>query len=139
MSHIKIITPPDKLYTNNLTFLLIYPSKIIKDEFQSMVFDFDDDFDVYLYEVKNKQDHDLNWLLDMCLRCNLVILDIDNSPSIIRDLSSYIIANSNVYWLTNSADNVYNILSNNRIFTLDFLKQKIGAELEQKLSKTSAI
>jgi len=139
MSHIKIITPPDKLYTNNLTFLLIYPGKIIKDEFQDIIFNYEEAFDVYLYDIEHKEDHDLNWLLDTCLSSDIVIFDIDNSPSLVRDLASFILANSNTYWLTNSSDNVYNILSKKRIFTLDFLKTQIGAELEQKFSKTSTI
>lgn len=136
MSHVKVITPPDKLYTNNLSFLLIYPSQIVKEEFQNIILNFDENFDVYIYDIENKEDHDVEWLLSTCYRCEYVILDIDNCPSIIRDLASYIIGNTNTYWLTFSSENLYNTLSKNRIFNLDFLTKDIGAQLEQKFSKT---
>lgn len=135
MSHVRIITPPDKMYTNNLKFLLIYPSQIVKENFQNIILNFNEDFDVYLYEIQSKEEHDVDWLLSLCYMCNYVILDIDNSPSHIRDLTSFIIANTNTYWLTSSNDNLYNTLSKNRIFDLDFLTKNIGEQLEQKLSK----
>ena len=134
MSYVKIITPPDKLFTNNLSFLLIYPDQIIKNDFQDIILNFAEDFDVYLYDIANPIDHDLEWLLSACYRADFVILNIDNCPGEVKDLSSYIVANTNTYWLTNSSKPVYNMLSKNRIYTLDFLKEKIGEQLEQKLS-----
>jgi hypothetical protein len=38
-----------------------------------------------------------------------------------RDLLSYMIAKNKTYWLTNSQDSVYNSLSSNRVYNLDFL------------------
>jgi hypothetical protein len=52
-----------------------------------------------------------------------VIFDVDNSASEVRDLASYIIANPNTYWLTNSIDSVYNNISINRVYDLSFLKE----------------
>ena len=134
MSYVKIITPPDKLFTNNLSFLLIYPDKIVKDDFQKIILEFAEDFDIYLYDIENPINHDLEWLLSSCYRADFVILDIDNCSKEIKELSSYIVANTNTYWLTQAGNPVYNILSKNRIYTLDFLKQKIGEHIEQKLS-----
>jgi hypothetical protein len=137
MSHIKVITPPDKLFNNNLKFLLIYPTELLKSQFQDQILNFEENFDVYIYDIDENEEgmeyeHDIDWLLTMANICNIVILDVDNCPSIIRDLASYIIANNNTFWLTNSGSNVYNKLSTNRVFTLDFLQQTIGDQLEQK-------
>jgi len=139
MSHIRVITPPDKIFSNNLKFLLIYPTDLVKNQFQDQIMLFDEDFDVYIYDVspneEQEYDHDIDWLLSMCSIADVVVIDVDNCPAIIRDLASYIIANSNTFWLTNSANTVYNKLNNNRVFTLDFLESYIGDKLEQKKQK----
>ena len=131
MSRLTIVTPPDILLTNNISFLLIYPSNQIKEQFQTLVESFECDFTVYLYEPP-EQDEDPDWLLNNCHVANFVVFDIDNASSIVRDLASYIIANTNTFWLTNSGDHVYNKLSVNRIYNLDYLKERIGETLEKK-------
>jgi hypothetical protein len=125
MSDIKVITPPDRLYTDELSFLLVYPSKKIKEEFTQLVSNFDQSIHVYLYE-QNEQAHEPEWLLDVFLSVNYVIIDIDNSDPQVRSLASYFISKDKTYWLTNSTDTLYNVLSKNRIFSLDFLYQKLG-------------
>lgn len=127
MSDIVLITPPDKLETSELTFLLINPSSIIKDQFQDLISKFQDPFYVYLYE----QNDSLEWLLDAFHRADIVILDIDNSSSAVRDLTSYFITKNKTYWLTNSSHNHYNLISKNRIFALDFLENIIGGNFEE--------
>jgi len=123
MSNLNLITPPDKLFTNNNKFLLIYPSDDVKDQFNSLTLNYDEPIDVYIYE-ETKLEHDVDWLLSVCRIVDTVVLDIDNCPTEIRDLASYIIANNNTYWLTNSIESYYNKLSVNRIYNLDFLTLK---------------
>jgi len=123
MSNLNLITPPDKLFTNNTKFLLIYPSDDVKEQFNNLTLNYTDPLDVYIYE-ETKLDHDIDWLLSVCHMADTVVLDIDNCPTEIRDLASYIIANNNTYWLTNSGDSYYNKLSVNRIYNLDFLTLK---------------
>jgi hypothetical protein len=48
MSDLTVVTPPDTLLTNNLSFLLIYPSREVKDDFQNLIMKFDDPFTVYI-------------------------------------------------------------------------------------------
>lgn len=128
MNEIKLITPPDRLYTQEISFLLIYPSKKIKEEFTSMVSNIDENIHVYLYEIDST--HEAEWLIDTFNQVNYVILDIDNCNSDIRSLASYFIAKDKTYWLTNSQDSLYNVISKNRIFSLDFLHQKLGGTVE---------
>lgn len=125
MSDITLVTPPDKYYSQEYSFLLVYPSAVVKSQFQDLVEKFDKPIIVYLYE-KEEQDHEPEWLLDCFYKADCVIIDIDNCDTKIRDLTSYFIAKEKTFWLTNSGDNLYNMISKNRIFGLDFLSSKIG-------------
>lgn len=150
MSDLTVVTPPDTLLTNNISFLLVYPSRDIKDDFQNLIVRFKEPFTVYVYEIPDlvenietdketiKKDvlHDIDWLLKHCHIADNVIIDLDNCPPRIKDLASYIIANTNTFWLTNSTDRYYNKLSNKQIYHLDYLVDIIGAQLESKLSQT---
>ena len=140
MSDLTIVTSPDTLLTNNPSFLLIYPNPLIKEQFQQLIIKFDIPFTLYMYEIYEDEEieieHDIDWLLNVCHIANFVILDLDNCPPIVKDLSSYIIANTNTFWLTNSTNTYYNKLSVNQIFDLDFLVSKVGDYIETKqLSK----
>ena len=127
MSNIKLITPPDKLYSQEFSFLLIYPNAIIKSEFQTLINQFDKPLHVYLYD---KDADDIDWLLEVFHQVDLVILDLDNCSSKIRDLSAFFMTKDKTYWLTNSGENYYNKISTNRIFGLDALTTIIGGSLE---------
>jgi hypothetical protein len=132
MSNITLITPPDKINTLEDSILLIYPSKIVKEQFQQTIAEINtSSLHVYLYE-KTPEDHNIEWLMDIFHRSTLVLLDIDNCPSKIRDLTSYFIAKDKTFWLTNSGENFYNVISSNRTFNLDFIKNKIGESIEEE-------
>jgi hypothetical protein len=118
MSDITLITAPDKLYSQEFSFLLIYPSAKVKDEFQTLISEFQEPFHVYLYE----KDDEVEWLLDVFNMVDIVIMDIDHCPSRIRDLTSY--------FISKSGENYYNVISKNRIFGLDYLKDVIGGRIE---------
>lgn len=126
MSSIKLITPPDKLYSQEYSFLLIYPSNAVKSEFQDLISNFNDPCHVYWYD----NDRDIEWLLEVFHQVDLVILDIDNCPPKLRDLTAYFLTKDKTYWLTSGGENYYNKLSNNRIFGLDSLSAIIGGSIE---------
>jgi len=131
MSDLTLVTPPDKLYSTEKSFLLIYPSKVIKGQFQDLITAYKDPFTVYLYEV-NDESQDPEWLFDCFYKADYVIMDIDNCPPKIRDLTSYFISKDKTFWLTDGGENHYNIISKNRLFNLDFLHSKIGGTLEEE-------
>jgi|TARA_B110000977_G_C10738324_1_gene361961 hypothetical protein len=150
MSDLTIVTPPDTLFNNDISFLLIYPSREVKDDFQNLIMKFEDSFTVYVYEIPEldndveigettiaKKDlHHPQWLLNHCHIADYTIIDIDNCPSSIRNVASYIIANTNTFWLTNGPDLFYNKLSNKRIYQLDYLVDIIGAKIAQSKHST---
>lgn len=117
MNKISLITPPDKLYNDSLSILLIYPSEIIKTQLQPLLQEIDIPINIYLYE-----DHDIDWLFDIVSSVDYIILDIDNSDTVVRDLVSYLIAKPKTYWLTQGDYTVYNKLSVNRIYDLDIIR-----------------
>jgi uncharacterized protein YeaO (DUF488 family) len=128
MPNIAVITPPDRLHNLDPSILMIYPSEDLKQQFQTQIQDWDINFNLYLYN-QEQTEHDLDWLLTQVKTCDITIFDVDNATKDVRDLASYIIAHSNTYWLTNSAETVYNKLSIKRVYDLSFLTQ--GALSEQ--------
>ena len=127
---INLITPPDKLHNNNLTFLLVYPSSDTKSQFQNLIENFEGTINVYLYECV-ETDPALDWLLDIVKYSNYVVLDIDNFPPLHTNIISYILGNQNVFWLTKGENIVYNTISKNRIYNLDWLYNQIGGNIEK--------
>lgn len=117
MNKINLITPPDKLYNDSLSILLIYPSEIIKNQLQPLLQEINIPINIYLYE-----DDDIDWLFDIASSVDYIILDIDNSDTVVRDLVSYLIAKPKTYWLTQGEYIVYNKLSVNRIYDLDIFR-----------------
>jgi len=125
MHTINLITAPDKLFNNNKSILLIHCRDDIKDEFQNYIEVWNCPLNIYIYDNQD-QEENIDWLLTISNLADLVIFDVDNATSRVRDIASYIIANTNTYWLTNSTDPVYNNISVKRIYTLDFLKENGG-------------
>lgn len=128
---INLVTPPDVLHTLHTSFFLVHPSDDTKSQFQNLINDFEETVNVYLYE-RGDDNSALNWILQVLPKCNYVILDIDNFPPQQRDMISYLIAHANVYWLTKGENEVYNTLSNNRIYNLDWLYEYINGEYIEK-------
>ena len=126
MSKIHIITPPDSLLNDSLQLLLVYPSKQIQDEIQQdFLSNTKQNVNLYFYDKPVYDKSDVEWLIKIFKICDVAIIDVDNTSPWARDLLSYMIAKPKTYWLTNSQDSVYNILSNNKVYDLAFLS-KIG-------------
>ena len=89
MSDITLITPPDHIYSDTYSFLLVYPSKQIKDEFNQIVSKSEVSYNVYLYEPEQP---DPEWLLACANRVDCIILDIDNCNIEISNILGYLIA-----------------------------------------------
>ena len=128
MSDITLITPPDHIYNDTYSFLLIYPSSNIKEEFNKVIGSVENYFNVYLYDGS---DVNPDWLLATAKQVDCIILDIDNSPVEINNMIGYFIANPKTYWLTKGEHMYYNKISNKRIYNLDFIKNGGNFETQQ--------
>jgi hypothetical protein len=124
MNKINLITPPDKLHNDAFSLLLIQPTEFTKSQIQAIVQEIDIAINIYLYETS-----DVDWLLDVTALADCVIVDIDNCNSATRDLCSYLIAKPKTYWLTQGENTVYNKLSANRIYDLDFIRRILEQEI----------
>lgn len=129
MHKITIITPPDKIFNQDYTFLLIYPSSAVKEQFQRAIAYVDLPITIYYYEP-DELDSDVDWLLSVTKMAHTVVLDLDNCPLKIRQIAAYILSNTNTYWLTKDNNTYYNKLSVNQVYNLDFIQQLLGDYIE---------
>ena len=122
MTKINLITPPDRLYNDSVSILLLFPTKdnlhYIQHEILPTI---EQSLNIYVFEKPNYTKEDVDWLLSTLHIVDIAIVDIDSCPLYVRDLLSYIIAKPQTYWLTNGDAPVYNHISNNRVYNLDFL------------------
>lgn len=129
MADINLITAPDRLYNDATSFFLLYPSNTIKEQFNNLLHSVEQPFNVYLYE-HSLEEHEADWLLSTTRIADYTIIDVDNCPTEIQDIVSYLIANPKTYWLTKGEHLFYNKISNKRIYTLDYFIDKIGGSIE---------
>ena len=123
MTTINLITPPDKIHNDSASILTIFPSRDVQNYLQQEVLpDVPDSLNLYYFDRSQYSDEDVAWLLDVFSLCDYCVIDVDNSPAWLRDLFSYFIGKSKTYWLTNVENSVYNHISRNRIYDLNFLK-----------------
>lgn len=129
---ILLITPPDKIFNQNKSCLLIYPSSDVKEQAQEMLLGSEDSQqNIYLYNTTKKEDHDIDWLLTVAKMSDVVILDLDNCEQEVKSLASYLISLPNTFWLTKEDKWQYNKLSTNRIYGLDAIEHLlIGGRIE---------
>lgn len=123
MPKINLITPPDKLFNDNVDILLIHPSDYIKKELQEMLKSIEYDLNIYLYEDTDTNNYD--WLLSIVHIAKIAILDCDNLSNDTKKIESYIVGKNNVFWLTKGDIMQYNLISNKRIYNLDWLKGEV--------------
>lgn len=122
MNKINIVTAPDQLFNDSFEILLLYPSTALQNELQKkFLTHFEDDTNIYLYDKDRYDADEIDWVLGVFKSVDVVIADIDNTAPFFRDLMAYMIAKNKTYWLTNSEKSVYNHISKQQIYNLDFL------------------
>ena len=112
---LNLITSPDKLFNKTPSLLLVNPSDIIKENFNSLATKFESDVNLYLYE---NIEEELSWLLEVAQSVDYIVLDIDNTKDH-HWIIGYLLGFNNTFWLTNGRESVYNIINNNRIYELN--------------------
>lgn len=128
MNKINVITPPDVLHNKALSFLLVQPSAIIRDQFQKLLGGFDGYLNVYFYDPQVQEEQNISWLINISQIVDYIILDIDNMTPVERNFSSYLISLPKTFYLTKDDYTPYNLLSVNRIYDLDWLTDKLKEE-----------
>ena len=122
LGKITLITPPDKLFNMNLSYLLIKPSTQVKEQFQIILSQILEDVNVFVYD---EDDHDIGWLLGIAQQVEVIIIDVDNCDSITSHFITFLLAHPNSYYITNDDTIPYKLISKNRIYNLDWIIEKI--------------
>jgi len=130
MSDITVITPPDKIFNQKFNIFLLYPSDKVKSDLQELLANSTQKVNVYIYETNDE--HDIDWLLSVQKMSDITIVELEQLPSEVKQLESYLVSQSNTYWLTKGENIWYNKLSVNRIYDLNFLTTKLGGTVEKE-------
>ena len=128
---ILLITPPDKIFNQNYSIALIYPSEFVKQQAQEILAKANGQQNIYLYNA-SEDDADVDWLLSICKMSDVVVLDYDNCSEHVKVLASYIVSLPHTYWLTSEDKMLYNKLSPNRIYGLDIIENLIRGTNEKQ-------
>lgn len=127
---ILLITPPDKVYNQSKSCLMIYPNDAIREQYQNILANSTHPQNIYLYNLEEEQD--IDWLLSVANTVDTIIFDIDNSSQEVKMLASYLVSLPNTYWLTSEDTWCYNKLSMNRIYGLDTIQELLGGNIEKE-------
>jgi hypothetical protein len=128
LGKITLITPPDKLFNMNLSYLLVKPSNFIKEQFQIILSKSIDDLNVFIYD---NDDMDTSWLLSIAMQVDCVIIDIDNCDSLTQKFVTFMLAYPNSHYITNDDTTPYRLISKNRIYDLDWIVEQLTKEESQ--------
>ena len=122
LGKITVITPPDKLFNLNLSYLLVKPSTLVKQQFQTILSKSIDDLNVFIYD--NTED-DIGWMLSVAQQVDVVIIDIDSCDPVTKQFVTFLLAQPNAHYITLDETTPYNLISKNRIWDLDFIIEQL--------------
>lgn len=128
-TNINLITPPDKLFNSNLSFLLVKPSTKIKIQFQGILSKALEDVNVYIFD---DSEADIDWLLSVSQTVDRVVIDIDNCDNITKLFVSLILTQPNAYYYTSDEITPWNLISRNRIYDLDWVTEVLDKDNEDE-------
>jgi hypothetical protein len=129
LGKLNLITPPDKLFNQNINYLLIKPSTDIKIQFQQILSQLIDDINVFIFDEKES---DMDWMLSVAHQCDAVIIDIDNCDPVTKNFVSYLLSMPYCHYITTDEVTPWNLISKNRIYNLDILIQEDEDEEEDE-------
>ena len=128
MSKINVITPPDVLHNQSISFFLISPNVELRAQFQNILKKLDKACNIYLYDPQTEDERNYDWLLNIAKMVDYTILNLDDMPTIEKNLAGYLISLPNTFYLTNDQVTPYNMLNVNQIYNLDWLAEKLKEE-----------
>lgn len=129
LGKITLITPPDKLFNNNLSYLLVKPSNTVKQQFQSILSKSLDDLNVFVYD---DNETDISWMLSVAQQVDVVVIDVDHCDPLTKSFVTFLLAQPNVHYITLDETTPYNLISKNRIWDLDGLVEKFNQEEDEE-------
>jgi len=116
LGKINLITPPDKLFNLNLSYLLVKPSVNVKKQFQTILSHNIEELNVFIYD---DNETDISWLLSVSQQADITVIDIDNCDPTTKLFITFLLAQPNTHYITNDELTPYGLISKNRIWNLD--------------------
>lgn len=116
LGKITIITPPDKIFNFNISYLLVRPSITVTQQFQTLLCQTDEDINVFIYD---SDEADIDWLLSVSCQADIIIIDVDNCDVITTQFITFMLSRPNAYYITNNEVIPYELISKNRIYDLN--------------------
>jgi len=129
LGKITVITPPDKLFNLNLSYLLVKPSNLVKQQFQTILSKCIDDLNVFIYD---ENETDIAWMLSVAQQVDVVIIDIDNCDPVTKSFVTFMLAQPNAHYITLDETTPYNLISKNRIWDLEGLVEQFTEEDDEE-------
>jgi hypothetical protein len=127
LGKINVITPPDKLFNLNLSYLLVRPSLNVKQQFQTILSHNIDELNVFIYD---ENENDIGWLLSVAMQADITIIDIDNCDPTTKLFTTFMLAQPNTHYITNDEITPYGLISKNRIYNLDAIIAQLTGDDE---------
>lgn len=134
LGKITVITPPDKLFNSNLSYLLVKPSNYVKEQFQTILSQSIDDLNIYIFDA---EDHDIGWLLSTAHQVDCIIVDVDNCDNITQKFITLLLTQPSTYYITKDETTPYNLISKNRIYNLDLIVEQLKQQEDEEDDDTS--
>jgi hypothetical protein len=128
LGKINLITPPDKLFNSNVNYLLVKPSTIVKQQFQSILSKNFEEVNVFMFD---DQETDIGWLLSIAVQADCIIIDVDNCDVITRQFVTFMLSLPNSHFITKDEVTPYGLISKNRIYNLDWIAEQLTEEDEE--------
>jgi hypothetical protein len=132
MNDIALITPPDFLYNDSYSILLICPSTLSKDIMNSILLSTAIPLNVMVYETPSDGTEEIEWLLNAVKIADCVFLDLDNCDPVVRQFASHFIAQTKTFYLTNDNTTPYNLISKSRVYDFAWLESLINRGKNEK-------
>lgn len=123
LGKITIITPPDKIFNFNISYLLVRPSITVTQQFQSLLCQTDEDINVFIYD---SDEADIDWLLSVSCQADIIIIDVDNCDFITTQFITFMLSRPNAYYITNNEVIPYELISKNRIYDLNGIVEQFN-------------
>lgn len=122
LGKINLITPPDKLFNNNMGYLLVKPSNHVKQQFQAILSQNFEEVNVFVFD---ENEHDIGWLLSTAVQSDVIIIDIDNCDPVTQKFVTFMLSLPNTHYITNDEITPYGLISKNRIYNLDWIAEQL--------------
>jgi hypothetical protein len=110
-----LISPPDHLFNNNPSYLLVKPSKTLKIEFQQILSESVDDVNIFIFD---DVDTDIAWLLTASNQVGFIVIDIDNCKEDVIPFLGLLLMHPNSCYISNNDDIPWGLINRNRIFDI---------------------